>query len=161
MFCSCNPDKFFSSKKGLNIHQTRYCPLRSSVPQQMAPLNTNLFVTPSCSNVNKQNNINITNPQNTCISCTRSFATYIDLRQHQRLKHAEDYNKGLEIASIGARQQWSKMEIENMASEEAKYGSTKKGLLDHLVGIVGRTKEAVKGRRIYEEYRDLVKKIHQ
>lgn len=46
-----------------------------------------------------------------------------------------------------------------MAKEEVKFGSSAKGLLDHLVNLLGRTKEAIKGRGKNQEYRQLVIKL--
>lgn len=99
--------------------------------------------------------------RNKCNTCDRVFGSYAGLRQHMRLKHSDEYNRELELASTNSRQQWTQLEIEHMAREEAKYGPLKKGLLDHLAKLIGRTKEAVKGRRRYQVYRDLVQSFLQ
>lgn len=100
-----------------------------------------------------------TNQQNKCEFCERSFKSFTGLRLHISKSHKTEYNNEMEQESLGKRRLWAQSEVEKMAFAEANYKEN--DLLDYLVKIVGRTKDAIKGKRKTHVYKDLVMKYMQ
>lgn len=69
------------------------------------------------------------------------------MRLHFKKAHPVEYNLESETNANPKKKQWTEMEIQHMADLEVRYGVNTIGLLDHLVDILGRTKESIKGRR--------------
>lgn len=112
------------------------------------------------SSITKTSVTNITpNDSIKCLICDMRFQTFPGMRQHMRHRHPVEYNTESESAGSNRRNfNWSELEINRMASEEVKFGSNK-GLLDHLVLKMNRTKESIKGRRKNQAYKNLVAEL--
>lgn len=78
-----------------------------------------------------------------------------------RHEHPVEYNDEMyeEVQSRNRRLRWTDEELEEMASEESKYEGN--DLLTYLADLTGRTREAIKSRRRFLAYKNLVEQFRR
>lgn len=95
--------------------------------------------------------------------CGRSFTTKTGLGVHKRRAHPVETNES--AAPAQAKRRWRSEEVELMASTEARLLRTTgrcgnmELLQDERVALMGRSLEAVKGKRRSKEYKQLVEQF--
>jgi hypothetical protein len=98
-----------------------------------------------------------TNQESECTICGLTFTSYKGMRLHCSRAHKEEYNNEMQDEARGARIKWTESEEYELATAEFELETNNPTeIINHLMSISSRSRDAIKKRRLMTSYKNKI-----